>query len=253
MRKKSVLATILVVAIVFTLQNFNVLANNQNFPEIDPDERGSITIYRYIEEANCQDERCRQNVVGALVRLQKVTLIDVNRPTVVPDNVEIVEGFEPIFGMTNNDGVVVFEHLTQGIWMVEEVSHATIDGRLMQHPLQPSEFFADFLVSIPLFINDEAIFDVVARPKSELPPRPTPPPTPPPTTTAPPTTVPTTTRPIVGVDPSEPTQTTPPRLPNLPQTGMAVMGVTGISVAITGLVIGLIAKKRSDDDEEEEE
>lgn len=190
---------------------------------------------------------------------------------------------EVFLGTTDALGNVVFEDLTQGVWLVTALSSVEIDGELVENPFPVEYFFNPFFVRIPQWQNGQPVFDVTVVPKTfielpdpdgDMPALPTYP-TEPEDETEPERegmtpvfpSVPqmpegmTPTAPTIptgpGRDPSEPavtaptvpTMTEPARMPNLPQTGMTIMGFSGIGLTLTAAASALIAKKRQSNKE----
>lgn len=135
----------------------------------------------------------------------------------------IAQGLQPLSLETDEQGVVRFSPLEEGIYLVWEDSEGLN--------------FPPFLVSIPTVVGDLVIYDVEAEPKAEEP-EPTPTPTP-------------------GVSPGPTPTPTPTPTPNIPQTGANMVPIWllfgfGGAVTLAGLVMLFTGNKKEVDNGEED-
>ena len=143
-------------------------------------------------ESITQEECSDPEVAKALLAAGKETLSDKIRTLAV------------------TEGAAVFTELDAGLYLVwQEDADACKDLSAIQ----------PFLISLPIWVEDHYVLDVVAAPKVPVQPAPTPPPPPP-----------------------------PPPPPDLPQTGqlnwpIPVMAIAGALLVILGIVLCAIRKR----------
>ena len=229
---KKIINIALSVTIMLLLQQ-GLFSNAWAAPLIDPEVLGSITLVRVIGE-RYPVEPPGYLVSGAIVRVRLVELIDPSRPNLIANNTRNIQidGDDVVYyGLTNEQGTVVFADLIQGLWLVEELQAAVIDGLPRTSPIASNRLFTPFLVGIPHVFNGEVTFAVHAVPKSELPPSPPPPAPPWPGNPGP-------------GSPGGPSTTPPGRIPNLPQTGITMMTFTGIGAMSISLAVMVVRQKR---------
>ncbi|MCL1989749.1 MAG: SpaH/EbpB family LPXTG-anchored major pilin [Defluviitaleaceae bacterium] len=178
---KNVVAVVLAVALL--IPGLSAFANPQVFGPTagdDAPEYGSITVTRIAGDEGDYILTQPGNVVtpnapgrripGVPIRVELVELIDVSRPTDAT-NVRSMEPMVVFYGVTDSNGEVTFPSLPLGIWLVSEVTTATVDGVAVVNPVNPEHHFADFLVGLPRYNTITGAFDFNVRvyPKSEIP------------------------------------------------------------------------------------
>ena len=160
-----------------------------------PEGTGSITVVRFAgteyEVTNGQTVPVApgHTVSGVPIRITPVTFLNGVIPTT--GNLEDAAWMTAnatlgtaIYGVTGTNGEVSFPNLAQGIWLVQELATAEIDGSTVTNPIDTEQHFADFVVGIPRWIPElewdaseeeyvevggEWEFDVRVYPKSQLP------------------------------------------------------------------------------------
>ena len=179
---KRIAALFLVAALV--LPGLTAFANPQEFgPEVDPDQRGSITVTRVAAPRILDDAGnpiTNPTVPGVPIRIRQVQFADGVIPTTEQLNNETWVAANAIWqgdwinDVTGENGEVVFNNLPLGIWFIEELA----TGSGATNPVDADYFFPNFIVGIPRWVPEldngvevggEWDFDVRVYPKSHFP------------------------------------------------------------------------------------
>jgi len=181
---KSLVALLMIVALFIPkiMPTHAMHGNPQEFGRPPEGELGSITVVRVAGDAFTVTPP-GYLVAGVPIRVQQVqfTVGAVPSMTNLADpewvNEHVILLGTPIYGATGTNGEVLFDDLPQGIWLVQELASATIDGVTVTNPIEEDQFFADFVVGVPRWVEDDNVplggrwdFHVRVYPKSEIPP-----------------------------------------------------------------------------------
>lgn len=179
---KSLIALIITVGLFMPLTTpIQATRNLQTAPTPPAGQLGSITVIRTTAEVPIitPDD---QFISGVPIRVTQVKLaedaipsmINLANPEWVIENIDIIG--EAIYRVTDESGEAKFENLPQGIWLVQELDTAEINGETITNPVDIDQQFADFIVGLPRWIEDgnqqaggRWEFDVRVYPKSEIP------------------------------------------------------------------------------------
>jgi len=150
-------------------------ANPQQFGRPPAGELGSITVVRVAgEEYPVVDGHLIPNVPIRVVQVELTegavpSMTNLSNPEWV--NEHVIPIGTPIYRATDENGEAVFDSLPQGIWLVQELESAVIDGVTVINPIEADQHFADFIVGVPRWLeeDEEWEFDIRVYPKSEIP------------------------------------------------------------------------------------
>jgi len=186
--------TVLLLAVALLIPTLSALANPNN-PQIfgpqgiDETTRGTIIITRVAGDVGpLPIQAPRYVVAGVPIRVTLVTP-DPTNPTNVAGATAVTgaDAYSRIV-ITDTDGEAEFNNLPLGVWLVEELAYVYVDGPLIgtdlletatreriDNPIHADEFFSDFLVGLPRWVDAEGDadgnweFTVRAYPKSAIP------------------------------------------------------------------------------------
>jgi len=185
---KNIVTVLLAVALLVPGLVPPALASNNSNP---PAGTGSITVTRFAgtnytvtEGGQTVPVAPGHVVAGVPIRIQQITFADgvvpttdqLENPTWMEENATHVGA--AIYGATAANGEVVFSNLPQGIWLVQELVTADINGTTVTNPINSAHHFADFVVGIPRWVPElengvevggDWELDVRVYPKSQLP------------------------------------------------------------------------------------